>query len=424
MGGGNFSRINTRTAGNTISGSDDDADFDNIIANMSPEGAGGTSDNVAAMQAETDPYPGGSESLATSTAGELHRLRFVFKQQHITSEWYIFPDLVSKTAAYTATQDDRVILNDATGGAYSVTLPAVSGLTDKFFYIKKTDSSANAVTIDGNASEEIDGVTTLALTAQNDSVLIGCNGSAWFVLASTIAPSTNIVALRDNARGLVIIRPTTDTIDIDADEIILQDAGAVAKRVSSVDLTADISGAPGINSIDTGAEASSTWYHLWVINDGTTTASLISLSSTAPTMPSGYTFKALVGATYNDGSSNLIDFTQAGNKVEYIANQTIKNASFTTTTWTAQSIAAFAPPTAELVRIGMAGTSAMAVSPRSDGEQGYYTNAAGGTSTTFDGVFPTSRARMDTAEIDYASSIYYWVTTSNATLIALGFTLK
>jgi len=90
---------------------------------------------------------------------------------------------VTKTTTYTATLADRIILCSTAGGAWSLTLPAASGNTDKTYYVKKTTGDAYALTIDGNASETIDGSTTLALSTQYDSVLIACDGSNWHTLA-------------------------------------------------------------------------------------------------------------------------------------------------------------------------------------------------------------------------------------------------
>lgn len=180
---GNYSLLYTATEGATITHTDRNAEHQNHINNHTMAIIDDYSTNATQMQSTADPYPGGVVSLASSGAGELERLRYRHKQEHVTSQWYIFPDLVAKTANYTATQDDRVILCDATSGAITITLPAASGLADKMFYIKKTDSSANAVTIDGNASETIDGATTKTLAAQYDSALIVCNGSNWFILA-------------------------------------------------------------------------------------------------------------------------------------------------------------------------------------------------------------------------------------------------
>lgn len=90
--------------------------------------------------------------------------------------------LVSKAVDYTATDNDYTILVDASGAARTITLPAVSGRVGTTYNIKKTDSSANTVTVDGNASETIDGATTKVLTTQYQSVTIQSDGSTWWVL--------------------------------------------------------------------------------------------------------------------------------------------------------------------------------------------------------------------------------------------------
>lgn len=86
---------------------------------------------------------------------------------------------VSKVATYNATTGDYMILCDATGGAITVNLPAVSGANEVILVIKKIDSSGNAVTIDGSGSETIDGATTQSLSSQWSTMGILCTGSAW-----------------------------------------------------------------------------------------------------------------------------------------------------------------------------------------------------------------------------------------------------
>jgi hypothetical protein len=102
------------------------------------------------------------------------------------------------------------------------------------------------------------------------------------------------------------VQVTSNTqTSITADRILL--LSDVASYVAtSVSLTNTIT-TSGVNGRDTGAEAANTWYYVWVIYNETsgTVASLISTSSTSPTMPSGYTYKARVGAIRNDASSNL-----------------------------------------------------------------------------------------------------------------------
>jgi hypothetical protein len=88
----------------------------------------------------------------------------------------------TKTTTYSATTADYILLADATGGAFSITLPAVATSSGCVLHVKKIDASGNAVTLDGNASETIDGATTLAMSTQYQSYSIACNGSAWYVL--------------------------------------------------------------------------------------------------------------------------------------------------------------------------------------------------------------------------------------------------
>jgi len=83
---------------------------------------------------------------------------------------------------YTALVTDYVITCDASGGAFTVNLYASSGNTGRVLEIKKTDSSANAITVDGNASETIDGQTTKTLNYQYSAMKILCDGSNWHII--------------------------------------------------------------------------------------------------------------------------------------------------------------------------------------------------------------------------------------------------
>ena len=87
-------------------------------------------------------------------------------------------NIVTKTTTYSVTvNDDIVLANSAT--PFTITLPAVSGLTGQHYTIKNINT-AN-ITVDGNASETIDGQLTQILT-QYESIDIVCNGSAWFII--------------------------------------------------------------------------------------------------------------------------------------------------------------------------------------------------------------------------------------------------
>lgn len=86
------------------------------------------------------------------------------------------------------TDQNKIILVDATSGAITVNLLAAATAGDGFrLSIKKVDSSSNAVTVDGNAAETIDGAATQALSNQYDVITIISDGTNWSI-QSTIEP--------------------------------------------------------------------------------------------------------------------------------------------------------------------------------------------------------------------------------------------
>lgn len=99
-----------------------------------------------------------------------------------------FEAVSTKTAAYTVVAADQrsLILADASGGAFTVTLPLGSNVFAGFsLTIEKSDSSGNAVTVDGNGSETIDGAATRVLSVQYEAVKFMWDGSEWKALSVT-----------------------------------------------------------------------------------------------------------------------------------------------------------------------------------------------------------------------------------------------
>jgi hypothetical protein len=87
-----------------------------------------------------------------------------------------------KTSAYTATVADVAIYCDASGGAFPVTLPPAASHPGGVFYIKKTDSSVNAVTVEGDGAETIDGATTKVISIQYDTMKVQSDANTWWIL--------------------------------------------------------------------------------------------------------------------------------------------------------------------------------------------------------------------------------------------------
>lgn len=90
-----------------------------------------------------------------------------------------FGTSTTATGAYAAQDSDYLILADASGGAFSVTLPKAPG---KQFVVKKIDASANAVTITPASGETIDGAASLVITTQWQSYTIMGIAGGWAVL--------------------------------------------------------------------------------------------------------------------------------------------------------------------------------------------------------------------------------------------------
>lgn len=80
--------------------------------------------------------------------------------------------------------------------------------------------------------------------------------------------------------------------------------------------------------LDTGAEANSTWYYIWLMKGlNQTTICRYSTSSTSPTMPVGYTKKLLISMAYNGSGGNFVVFIQENNKWQYSAAAVIKTGA-------------------------------------------------------------------------------------------------
>ena len=89
--GANFGRFFVESPGNTILSGNYNGEFDNILTNFTPDGMDDYSVNVAQMQTTVDPGEVGTESLATSTAGELERIRHMLNEIIGKNQWYESP---------------------------------------------------------------------------------------------------------------------------------------------------------------------------------------------------------------------------------------------------------------------------------------------------------------------------------------------
>jgi hypothetical protein len=207
----------------------------------------------------------------------------------------------------------------------------------------------------------------------------------------------------------------SSTVTITADNVCVKNSSNFQVVLNNVNIPTLSLSSSGSNGLDTGVSASNTWYSVWVIWNGTTTAGLLSLSATSPTLPSGYTHKARVGWIRTDATANKfpLSFVQNGNKVQYkiapgsnllarpvAASGVVGAWSATTPTYAAVSVVNFVPPTAVKVALTLAGkyangtTSNANIAPNASYSGVSSSNppvaslsAAGGTSAAQDAVY-------------------------------------
>jgi|TARA_Y100000310_G_scaffold231529_2_gene234123 hypothetical protein len=78
----------TRAAGLTLTANIYNADHQNHIDNHDPEKMDDYAPDNATFQTMTDPYPASSESLPTTLAGEIERIRYQIDQIIGGTQWY------------------------------------------------------------------------------------------------------------------------------------------------------------------------------------------------------------------------------------------------------------------------------------------------------------------------------------------------
>src|ERR1051326_1804 len=126
--------ITTRSNGTTLTAAIYNADHQNHVDNQTPQMTDDYSSNVSQMQTATDPGEVGSESLATSLAGEIERLRFAVQDIKTSlgltsAQWYSTPtgggvvptgvmsEYVGSSAPTGWVLADGKTIGDATSGA-------------------------------------------------------------------------------------------------------------------------------------------------------------------------------------------------------------------------------------------------------------------------------------------------------------------
>jgi len=248
------------------------------------------------------------------------------------------------------------------------------------------------------------------------AIIVYNDSTSQFELVYT--PSTSVLKGARN-EGLVVKNNTSNPlyqVDITADYLTVYNVDGVSVVLDTISLTADIetTGANGRSATE-GAEINA-WYHIWVIFDGTTTASYLTQSSVEATvltdLPSGYTYAKYVGAVYNDTTPDFVEFHQVGNYVNIARSAIVLNTS--STAWQPADCSAIVPTTATIIRAQNTSTTgvwntAMWWSAESDGS-GPTTGqiATGENSTTANYAYHIFEVSVTTPQMFYGKVVAGW----------------
>ena len=212
----------------------------------------------------------------------------------------------SLTANNSVADESRMAILKFTGVLTSdsvVTVPSVA----KNYVVWNATSGAYSVTLKTSAG-------TGVVVAQNTKALLFSDGT------NVLAQPGDIP--RGQIAGLTLSNNAAATkLDVAAGQAT--DSTGVTTITLSAAITAGLIQTSGSwtagntqNKLDTGARANSTWYHVWAIrkdSDGSGDF-LFSLSVSAPTMPSGYTYKRRIGSVRTTSGGDITAFVQNGER--------------------------------------------------------------------------------------------------------------
>lgn len=269
-----------------------------------------------------------------------------------SSAYANYSTAASMTGNVTLTDASLPLLSYSPTAARDLTLPAVATTNHPFYVINR--SGTYAITVK-NA-----GGTTIATVSAGEARFFFSDGSnGWYVMLggsgsggdaktgfngltgtnNATTPNTKfdfvaaMVALRNPSTSNVVVRTNTGTLTCD---ITLPASGST----------------PTANGCDQSkiSALTSQWVHFYFIWNGTTLATLASLTAppTGPTLPSGYTHWAYASAVRLDASSHLMTVHQVGSRVAFdnAASETVIIAATTATTEQTASTSAYVPPNA------------------------------------------------------------------------------
>lgn len=317
------------------------------------------------------------------------------------------------------------------------------------FLALSTNTGAATLNPSGFGAINIQKATTGGLTsltggeivANNPiSVLYSSTDNAFILLNPPIQSASGAALPQCGATGTKINVTSSTAVSFSAVSLTTTaTTGTVIYRSTfAVSINASTVGANGLSTdISGGTLAVSTWYYIWAIDNGSAAAGLISVSSSAPLLPSGYTTQCRLGAIITDGSANIERTLQLGRYAQYVigtnpansvkaANGTAGTGSAASPTLAAVSLASYVPPTATAVNLSLdnqytGATVAVAFAAPNANWGGANNGPTGSNGNIYPLYSSNSNGQSTTALVGLEStSVYWWSGAAGGALGVIG----
>jgi hypothetical protein len=202
-------------------------------------------------------------------------------------------------------------------------------------------------------------------TASNVTGIVGiANGGTGATTPSQALTNLGAV-IQSQLYNFGMIRNFKAQVTSNTTETITADYNPFTQTSMSLTLNTANTGATGL---DTGLLAASKWYYVHVIYGTAGISCLMSLSRTAPILPSGYSNFIWTGSVYCDTNKYLMRTSQAGRRVHYVVTTSTNTpnmpimasgttGSISVPTWTPIAVGNFIPPSASTIIISVVDNS-------------------------------------------------------------------
>ena len=253
----------------------------------------------------------------------------------------------------TTNNDGHIISDPAQFSAVNYLISQIATGVPVYVYEYWNGASWASLTVGTTPTFTAVGLTQMRFTVPGDWAVGGSGtgvpaGNFNIRVRATTAPSQAV-------QGRASL---SNKVGLTADQVVMLDTSNVPLFAGTVSISPDIrvAGSAANGRDQAGAFTTSTFIHLWIISNGTTTAGLWSASASAPTLPSGYTYKAYAGAWYFDSNSLLRHGSQFKDEHRYTVG--FKDAAAVALTTTAVSLTPTIPANATKARMLSVGNSA------------------------------------------------------------------